>query len=936
MTPLARFIFIRSLIVASIVTLAVLAADGLGWLRTQENWLSDLRSAYCQIFSPKPSDKIVFLDIDDGSIDALGRWPWSRETIGRMLAELAVAKPKAVGLDVVFSEAETQVGGVPVVGKTGDQELAAAISAQPVVTALDYVLPETPSPLERAVRGLLHENLELTQAQVADKLAQQGLGTLADEQLQDLYISQRRIAVQERVHEAMEAGTTVPMALAAKLFPHLDLTLNDPKLRLVQNAFGKEASARAMRRFAIDETPAQAGENGVNPLAVDVNLVPIPIFADAATSGGFVNYDFFREPTVRFVPLVAQCDGKIYPQMGLTLGCLMVGADLDHARVSPSELVVPMLGKKNDTTVAGDELRIPVRDYDSSRLDRRMQMIADIPWVGTSDWRTMFRAPHQPITKLWDIVSTQDKIARNDRSIDVAVQQVLGDQPIANHPGLALDPPRAQSIAQQKLDEQDAQGHDAAAKTVLKIMDETGYEADWKKNPPQTPEDRGQYDEFMGDKQTLAEALRQNRSLEDQAKKFRADLSALVAGKCVMIGMVATGDVDQVTTPLHSRCPGVVVHAAIVNAVLQGNWTRTAPYWVTIIVVLAAGGLTTGAGARLEPHWALLGAIGLVAAFLAVAGYVLFDLFRVRIGLAGPVVEIGTVWVGCAIVRLLIEGYERLRIGREKAAVDHEMDLARRVQNELLPKFPPKIAGIECCGWTLAASVTGGDCFDLWRLPDGRLGVLVADASGHGLAPSMIVSQVRTLVRVLCESERDPAKILDRVNARLAEDLEAGRFVTAFLAFCLPDGPVDWASAGHGPMLWRPAAAGALNTLDTTCLPLGVTADLPPEDAAHLILETGGMLIIFSDGIFESPNPKNELYGVERLTELLQSLSDQPGEKIIERIQQEMRIWQGKTEPHDDQTTVIIRRTGIVSSDGNGSAQAETEETSGPDDTTED
>jgi serine phosphatase RsbU (regulator of sigma subunit)/CHASE2 domain-containing sensor protein len=929
MTPLERRIFIRSLLVASIVTLAVLVADWLGLLATPENWLSDLRSAYCQVFSPKPSDKIVFLDIDDGSIDALGRWPWSRATIGRMLAELAAAKPKAVGLDVVFSEAETQVGGIAVAGKTGDQELAAAIRAQPVVTALDFLLPEKPSPLERAVRDLLHDDLELSQAEVGVRLRGQGLGSLPDDQLQDLFISQRRIALRQRVHETIGAGVTTPAALSAKLFPHLDPNLNDPKLRLLQEVYAKESSARAMRRFAIAETPAQALQSGVQPLAVDLNLAPLPIFSEVATSGGFVNYDFFREPTVRFVPLVAQCDGKIYPQMGLALGCLMIGADLDHATVEPSELRIPMLSKKG---TGADVLRIPVRDYYASKLSKRMQMIADIPWVGTSDWRTMFSTPHQPITKLWDIVSTQDKIAQNDRSIDLAAQQVLSDQAVGGRPGLGLDPPKAQALARRKLNDADAAGHDAVAADVLKVIADTGYEDAWRKTPPAAA-DRGYYEEFMGDKQVLTEALRQNKLLAEQINKFRSDLAALVGGKCVMIGMVATGDVDQVTTPLHSRCPGVVVHAAIVNAVLQGNWTRTAPYWVTIIVVLAAGGLTAGAGARLEPHWALLGAIGLIAAFLAIAGYVLFDLFRVRIGLAGPVVEIGIVWIGCATVRLLIEGYERLRIGREKAATDHEMDLARRVQQELLPKFPPKIAGIECCGWTLAASVTGGDCFDLWQLPDGRLGVLVADASGHGLAPSMIVSQVRTLVRVLCESERDPAKILDRVNARLAEDLEAGRFVTAFLAFCLPDGPVDWASAGHGPMLWRAGDAGALRELDTTCLPLGVTADLPPEDAAHLMLEAGGLLIIFSDGIFESPNSKNELYGVERLTALLQALSDQPGEKIIERIQDEMRQWQGKTEPHDDQTTVIIRRTGIISSNGDGSSEDGASKAGEPDDT---
>src|SRR4051794_30244778 len=160
-----------------------------------------------------------------------------------------------------------------------------------------------------------------------------------------------------------------------------------------------------------------------------------------------------------------------------------------------------------------------------------------------------------------------------------------------------------------------------------------------------------------------------------------------------------------------------------------------------------------------------------------------------------------------ALVQLLAEqagvAIQRHRLqleAMEIVALRHEMDLARKTQQALIPKEPPGVPGIESAGWTLPASITGGDCFDLWRLPDGRLGILVADASGHGLGPALIVSQARTLVRAISEMESDPHRLLVRVNARLAEDLEWGQFVTAFLGFLAPDGTLHWSSAGHGPV----------------------------------------------------------------------------------------------------------------------------------------
>ena len=93
-----------------------------------------------------------------------------------------------------------------------------------------------------------------------------------------------------------------------------------------------------------------------------------------------------------------------------------------------------------------------------------------------------------------------------------------------------------------------------------------------------------------------------------------------------------------------------------------------------------------------------------------------------------------------------IQRHQLQLVAMETAALQHEMDLARRVQEALIPTIKPDVLGIESVGWTLAASTTGGDCFDLWKTHDNRLGILVADASGHGLGPAMMVTQVRTLV----------------------------------------------------------------------------------------------------------------------------------------------------------------------------------------------
>ena len=244
------------------------------------------------------------------------------------------------------------------------------------------------------------------------------------------------------------------------------------------------------------------------------------------------------------------------------------------------------------------------------------------------------------------------------------------------------------------------------------------------------------------------------------------------------------------------------------------------------------------------------------------------------------------------------------------SVIRREMELAKRVQERLIPTSAPEMDGLEAAGWSKPASTTGGDCFDLWKLRDGRLGIFLADASGHGLAPAMIVSQARTLVRALSEIETRPHKLLSLVNDRLCQDLDPERFVTAFLGFMACDGTLHWSSAGHGPVFARNASRRELETLFVPALPLGVLEEWADEPGPEPIqLEPGGALIAISDGIFEEHDATGEQFGIERVMMALDATRDKPPAQMLACLRDAAQAWQPQPEPTDDQTIVIVRRS---------------------------
>ncbi len=906
-TSLQRRVAIYGAICGGMLTLLVLAADAIGLLGPMESWLFDRRAKDCQFFTPPPSSQIVHLDIDDESLITIHRWPWPRSTMAALLDEVRLAGPKAVAIDVLFSEPlEDTIEKRPDGSMVTVPEDSALVEA---IRKLDCVVlpesfsfgtaPNAAASLHASAVAELSHDLMMNPAELARRLARSGAGgrdlaTRLELDMVDIQRDAVRDALRRRLSRQKLSLDAVRQELIASV--STPTTLPSGRILLPVGDVIAREYPHVLAELALRQRFSRTEPDGLMAAPPDalMNETPLPELCDVIRGSGFADYNIFAEPVVRAVPLLVRSDKRLYPQFAFAMACKMLDVDLSAVRVEDDAVVLP---------APGGQVRIPVRSRYSPALKRRVGAIVDIPWFGSSEWATMYDWPeHRKITRHysmnlpWAVVEVRRKIARNNQSIDTALKILM------------LDDAEAAKYAARHLDPEDIAARNQAAEQVLANLRADGWDEMFrtKRLDQLSADERLVYDQIAA----LKEALGQNAKLDDELHQKRKQLAELIGGKGVLIGSVATASGDVVTTPLHARCPGVVVHGAILNAILNRDFWRTAPQWMEVLIALACGSVATLITSRMAPVRAVPLLIFLAGAYFAINGLLLFDRYNLIVNAAAPLVAIGICWAGVMVVRLILEGLERIRLSKEAAIINHEISLARKVQEGLIPKQLKILTHIESHGWTLAATTTGGDCFDLWGLADGRMGILVADASGHGLGPSLIVLQVRALVRALCDLYSDPQKLLDRINGRLASDLDGSKFATAFLGFVTEDGCLHWGSAGHGPMLWCSKRDTEPAELEATGLPLGVSDEWYGEpDVPPLQLEPGGWLAVISDGIFEAPSPTGEQFDISRVKQVLKDSCDSTCEQIVTALRQAVRSWQGKDEPHDDQTIVIIRRS---------------------------
>ena len=248
------------------------------------------------------------------------------------------------------------------------------------------------------------------------------------------------------------------------------------------------------------------------------------------------------------------------------------------------------------------------------------------------------------------------------------------------------------------------------------------------------------------------------------------------------------------------------------------------------------------------------------------------------------------------------------QLQRELDRVNEDMDIARSIQQGLLPSRSPSLCGFEVAGWNQPAEQTGGDYFDWQTLPDGRLAVSLADATGHGIGPALITASCRAYARASCLSS-DQDGLLENLNRLLAEDLPQNRFVTFAVAFLDPvRSHVHVLSAGHGPILLYRRATDQIENIEAQGIPLGMIAGAKYGRGTEARLASGDLLALVTDGFYEWENPDGEQFGLTRLEAVIRESRDCAAEEVIAKLRSAVESFCKGTEQKDDLTAVILKR----------------------------
>ena len=241
--------------------------------------------------------------------------------------------------------------------------------------------------------------------------------------------------------------------------------------------------------------------------------------------------------------------------------------------------------------------------------------------------------------------------------------------------------------------------------------------------------------------------------------------------------------------------------------------------------------------------------------------------------------------------------------------VRRDLDIARSIQQGLMPVKAPRLDDFEIAGWNQPADETGGDYFDWQVLPDGRIAISLGDATGHGIGPALVSASCRAYARASLLTLDGKDGLLRRLNTLLAEDLPSNRFVTFAMVFLdAPAFRLKILSAGHGPILWYTRELDKIENLEAQGIPLGMIAGVDYEQANERILAPGDLLMIVTDGFYEWENPSGEQFGLSRLETVVRESRDCGADIMIERLRRAVESFCKGTEQQDDLTAVVIKR----------------------------
>jgi serine phosphatase RsbU (regulator of sigma subunit) len=336
---------------------------------------------------------------------------------------------------------------------------------------------------------------------------------------------------------------------------------------------------------------------------------------------------------------------------------------------------------------------------------------------------------------------------------------------------------------------------------------------------------------------------------------------------------------------------------------------------VIIWSILAPVGALMFAGTDRAIPW--LGAYGVLMLFS-----ILPDIQPVPLSPLPPVVIAGSFVMNIGgvsviaffLLKYFVQGRERAMraLDQEHRRVRQSLSLAMEVQQNLLPKDIPMVAGLDIAGRSIYCDETGGDYYDFLDAGEsrkGKIGVVVGDVSDHGIPSALLMATVRALIRQRCIPFGNIDSVVADVNRHLAQDVkDTGRFMTLFYAeIDRPAKRMHWLNAGHEPaVVYSPASDTFDELAGDGSLPLGIFKETKYQ-AVQTEISPGQIVVIATDGLYEATNPQGEMFGKERFHSIIRQNAKAKAADLQDAVFQSLEHFRQDIAPQDDMTVVIIK-----------------------------
>ena len=256
----------------------------------------------------------------------------------------------------------------------------------------------------------------------------------------------------------------------------------------------------------------------------------------------------------------------------------------------------------------------------------------------------------------------------------------------------------------------------------------------------------------------------------------------------------------------------------------------------------------------------------------------------------------------------VMENARLFAAARAKARLDHEIEIASGIQQNLLPKELPNLPNVAVAGSTIACHSVGGDCFDVIELEGGRHGFFVGDVSGKGISAALLATLLQGVFFTTATMDISLSGVFSRVNQYLCERSGDDRYATVFYGVLDKRGRFEYVNAGHVPPLIR-RRSGTIEGLCSANFPVGMFPDIEYQTAS-INIEAGEFLVIYTDGVSEASNIRSELFEETRLRRIIEEFKGQTVDELAEAIREGVKAFTAGAAQSDDVTTLVVQYKG--------------------------